>query len=90
MYFVLIGHTHSCCAFCCLSLVKKKQESGYEALLHDDGIFYVVRESILHNEGRSQESYHAIIEELILDEGEALDYTVQNECSCAFEFEGDR
>lgn len=57
-------------------------ESGYEALIHDNGIFYVVRESIQHED----ESYHAIIEELALG---ADDYEVQDQCSCEFKFEGD-
>ena len=76
-------------------------ESGYEAIFHHDGLFYVVRESILHHnhddnvlfdeDDRSPiktgktHSFHAIIEELVLGDD---DYTVQSACKCEFEFEG--
>lgn len=75
-------------------------ESGYEAIFHHNGLFYVVRESVLHHHHDDDEveeededavkagkkhSFHAIIEEIVLGED---DYTVQNECRCEFEFEG--
>ena len=78
-------------------------ESGYEAIFHHEGSFYVVRESILHHhhddddevieekededsiKAGKKHSFHAVIEELVLGDD---DYTVQNECMCAFEFEG--
>ena len=67
-------------------------ESGYEAIFHHDGSFFVVRESVLHHnhdddevDGEEEDavvddkhSYHAIIEELSLDD---TDYTVISECS---------
>mmetsp|Transcript_34497 Transcript_34497/g.75848 ORF Transcript_34497/g.75848 Transcript_34497/m.75848 type:complete len:458 (+) Transcript_34497:246-1619(+) len=75
------------------------QESGYEAIFHHEGTFYVVRESILHhnhddNEGGDEDkdaavdekhSYNAVIEELLLGD---TDYTVKSQCSSEFEFEG--
>ena len=69
------------------------EDSGYEAIFQDHGIFYVLRESVLHSKedakGSSVEAgtYHAIIEELIMGDD---DYQVQETCSCQFEFEGDR
>jgi hypothetical protein len=60
---------------------REKEDSGYEALFYDNGIFYVVRESVQHKD----ESYHAIIEELVLGED---DYEVGQVCSSEFEFEG--
>ena len=60
------------------------EDSGYEALFHDDGTFYVLRESVLHEE---EGEYHAIIEELSMTED---DYEVQMACSSEFAFEGDR
>lgn len=79
-------------------------ESGYEAIFYHEGSFYVVRESVLHHDhgsdddevgdnenedepGGSDEnhSFHAIIEELVLGDE---DYSVQSQCSSAFEFEG--
>merc|ERR1712048_1256536 len=61
---------------------REEEDSGYEALLHEDGIFYVVRESILHD----STSHHAVIEELVLG---VQDYSIGQVCSCEFEFEGD-
>ena len=61
---------------------REAEDSGYEALFHDDGTFYVVRESIQHGD----KSYHAVIEELALGDD---DYEIQDQCSCEFEFEGD-
>jgi hypothetical protein len=68
-------------------------ESGYEAIFYDDGDFYVVRESVLHQSvkrkrksGKKRDSYHAIVEQLLLDDD---DYTVVEECRSEFEFEGD-
>ena len=62
---------------------REAEDSGYEALMElDDGSFYVVRESIQHDD----KSYHALIERLVLG---AEDYTVQEACSAEFEFEGD-
>lgn len=76
-------------------------ESGYEAIFHHEGSFYVVRESVLHHDHGSDDdedgddenedepdenhSFHAIIEELVLGDD---DYTVQSKCSSEFEFEG--
>ena len=76
-------------------------ESGYEAIFHHEGTFYVVRESVLHHEHGSDDdpdsegenedvsderhSFRAIIEELVLGDD---DYTVQSQCSSEFEFEG--
>uniref|UniRef100_A0A7S2Q461 Phytase-like domain-containing protein n=1 Tax=Skeletonema marinoi TaxID=267567 RepID=A0A7S2Q461_9STRA len=68
------------------------EDSGYEAIFHHEGLFYVVRESVYHGDHEERKytpevgEYHAIIEELELSEN---DYTVVNECRCEFEFEGD-
>jgi hypothetical protein len=68
------------------------EDSGYEAIFHHEGLFYVVRESVYHGDHEEGEKtaepgdYHAIIEELQLSEN---DYTVVNECQCEFEFEGE-
>lgn len=65
------------------------EDSGYEAIFHHEGLFYVVRESVYHghhSESEKTGDYHAIIEELELS---ANDYTVVNECRCEFEFEGE-
>lgn len=64
------------------SVNREEGDSGYEALFHDGGTFYVVRESIQHDD----EDYHAIIEELVIDKDE---YTIKNQCSTEFVFEGD-
>jgi hypothetical protein len=58
------------------------EDSGYEALLHDDGTFFVIRESIEHGD----KTYHAVIEELTLGEH---DYEIGDQCPSEFEFEGD-
>jgi len=60
---------------------REEEDSGYEALIHNDGTFYVVRESVQHEDS----SYHAIIEELDLGED---DYDIKDQCSAEFEFEG--
>ena len=73
---------------------REDEDSGYEAIFHHEGVFYVVRESVYHGDhskGRDISSgkmgdYHAIIEELDLSED---DYTVVNECRSEFLFEGD-
>mmetsp|Transcript_11421 Transcript_11421/g.18961 ORF Transcript_11421/g.18961 Transcript_11421/m.18961 type:complete len:472 (+) Transcript_11421:244-1659(+) len=63
------------------------EDSGYEAIFYDDGSFYVIRESVLHQtDGTKGESYHAIVEQLLV---EGDDYTIVEECRCDFEFEGD-
>lgn len=68
------------------------EDSGYEAIFHHEGLFYVVRESVYHGDHSESDytpemgDYHAIIEELELS---ANDYTVVNQCQCEFEFEGD-
>jgi hypothetical protein len=61
---------------------REDEDSGYEALFHADGIFYVVRESIQHDD----EKFHAVIEELELGD---FDYSVKTKCSTEFSFEGD-
>lgn len=61
---------------------REEDDSGYEALFLDQGSFYVVRESVQHED----ESYHAIIEKLTLGDS---DYEVEEACSAEFEFEGD-
>ena len=61
---------------------REEEDSGYEALIHNDGTFYVVRESIQHDDS----TYHAIIEELELGDD---DYDIKAQCSAEFEFEGD-
>ena len=72
---------------------RDKEDSGYEALFHDGGTFYVVRESIDHGRkskrgGAAEQEvtgYHAVIEELSLQND---DYTVIEQCPTEFEFEG--
>ena len=61
---------------------REEEDSGYEALIHDNGTFYVVRESIQHEDS----TYHAIIEELELGDD---DYDIKAQCSAEFAFEGD-
>jgi hypothetical protein len=61
---------------------RENDDSGYEALFQEEGIFYVVRESIQHDD----EKYHAVIEELDLEES---DYSIVNQCSTEYTFEGD-
>jgi hypothetical protein len=60
---------------------REAEDSGYEALFFDAGTFYVVRESVLHED----ETYHAIIEELVLGDD---DYEIGQVCSSEFVFEG--
>lgn len=62
---------------------EKEEESGYEAIFAHGETFYVVRESIKHDNSK----YHAIIEELFVGED---DYEINAQCKCEFEFEGDR
>jgi len=62
---------------------REEYDSGYEAIFYHNATFYVMRESILHNES----AYHAIIEELELND-EGNDYIIKEQCSCEFEFEG--
>jgi hypothetical protein len=68
---------------------EEEEESNYEAIFHDNDIFYVVRESIdLVEPGRRKtQSYHAVIEELSLS---GIEYEVIAECPCEFEFQGTR
>lgn len=61
---------------------REEDESGYEALFHEDGVFYVLRESIQGED----DTYHAIIEELVLG---AEEYSIGEVCTCEYEFEGD-
>jgi hypothetical protein len=61
---------------------REEEDSGYEALIYDEGIFYVIRESVQHEDA----SYHAIVEELDVKDDA---YDIVNQCSCEFEFEGD-
>lgn len=62
---------------------REEEDSGYEALFYTDESFYVVRESILHDESQT---YHAIINKVAIDTN---DYEILESCSCEFEFEGD-
>jgi hypothetical protein len=64
------------------SVNREIDDSGYEAFFHENGIFYVVRESVQHDD----EKYYAIVEELDLTEP---DYSVVNKCSTEYNFEGD-
>lgn len=68
---------------------REEEESNYEAIFHDNGVFYVVRESIdIAEPGRRiTQSYHAVIEELSLTGNE---YEVIAECPCEYEFQGTR
>lgn len=68
-------------------------DSDYEAIFHDDGTFYVVRESI---EDEDSGTYHSIIEEIVLDpptasleEQGSESYSIQRQCSTEFEFDSD-
>jgi hypothetical protein len=77
---------------------REGEDSGFEALLHLDGTFYVIRESIAHVDfvqrklskskaaPRIVTSYHAVVLELSMGED---DYEVVDSCSSEFEFEGD-
>lgn len=62
-------------------------ESGYEAIVHDDGTFYVLRESVQQED----ETYHAVVEELSMPSSDTadVDYAVTDTCNCEYEFEGD-
>ena len=72
------------------------EDSGYEAIFHNDDTFYVIRESVPHesfhdddddtNEASAKTCYHAVVEEIVLTENN--DYTVTQQCSCQYEFEG--
>ena len=64
------------------SVNRETDDSGYEAFFHEEGIFYVVRESIQHDD----EKYHAVIEELDLNDS---DYSIVDKCSTEYTFEGD-
>ena len=75
---------------------REAEDSGYEAILHYNQTFYVVRESIEHegvlqkkDDNSISSSYHAIIEELVINSDES-DYEIKNQCRCEFEFQGDR
>lgn len=79
-------------------------ESGYEAIFYHEGLFYVVRESVLHHDHGSDDDEVGGDETKDEPEGsdenhsfraiiEELvlgedDYTVQSRCSSEFEFEG--
>jgi hypothetical protein len=56
-------------------------ESGYESIFWDKDSFYVVRESVEHDDS----DYHAVVEQITLG---LNDYTVVEKCSTEFEFEG--
>jgi hypothetical protein len=61
---------------------REVEDSGYEAIIHDEGTFYVIRESVKDED----KEYHAIVEELDMRPD---DYTIMDQCPCEFEFEGD-
>jgi len=63
------------------------EDSGYEAIFFDEGDYYVVRESVLH-EGinHTDHQYHAIIEKVSMGTD---NYDVLETCSSEFAFEGD-
>ena len=77
-------------------------ESGFEAIFHHKGLFYVIRESVLHHhhdddnieeEEEDEDSIEADDKHsfhAIIEELELGDdnYTVKAECMCEFEFEG--
>jgi hypothetical protein len=64
---------------------REMEDSGYEALFYDHGVFYVVRESVQN----SNQTYHAVIEELLLDpEVNHHTYEFGKACPTEFEFEG--
>eukprot|EP00538_Stauroneis_constricta_P011566 CAMPEP_0119546082 /NCGR_PEP_ID=MMETSP1352-20130426/644_1 /TAXON_ID=265584 /ORGANISM="Stauroneis constricta, Strain CCMP1120" /LENGTH=373 /DNA_ID=CAMNT_0007590745 /DNA_START=55 /DNA_END=1176 /DNA_ORIENTATION=+ len=66
---------------------REEDESGYEAIVHEGDLFYVIRESIHMGE---DDGYHAIIEELsIEDDGDDTGYEIKDQCPCEMEFEGD-
>ena len=63
-------------------------ESGYEAIFKSHGLFYIVRESVLHDE---TQTYHAVIEEVRLnargDTSTTEQFQLLRKCSTEFEFE---
>jgi hypothetical protein len=61
---------------------RKSDDSQYESIFYDGGIFLAVRESI-----KIGKEYHAIIEELQINP-DYTDYTVLDSCPCDFQFEG--
>lgn len=63
---------------------KNQEDSGYEALVQDNGFFYVVRESIQQDD----KTYHAEIEQLLVVDDDQQ-YTVVDRQMTEFEFEGD-
>ena len=78
-------------------------ESGYEAIFHHEGTFYVVRESVLHHEHVSDDDPDVEGEnedEAVSDENHSFraiieelvlgdtEYAVKSQCSSEFEFEG--
>lgn len=62
---------------------QEEGDSGYEAILHENGTFYVIRESVQHEDS----AYRAIVEELNVEEDQDA-YTINSQCSTEFEFEG--
>lgn len=56
-------------------------DSGFEAIFHDGDSFYVVRESVEHEDGH----YHAVILQVKVG---ATDYQVIETCSTDYRFEG--
>jgi hypothetical protein len=74
---------------------REEDDSGYEAILEFDGLFYVVRESVYHadhvenkkgkGKGSGDGDFHAVIEELRLTDD---DYAFVRECQCEFTFLG--
>mmetsp|Transcript_48488 Transcript_48488/g.113491 ORF Transcript_48488/g.113491 Transcript_48488/m.113491 type:complete len:399 (+) Transcript_48488:62-1258(+) len=67
---------------------REESDSGYEAIFHDKGVFFVLRESVKHHqEGIYQGEHHAIVEELEIDET-GLDYKIKDQCSVEYQFEG--
>mmetsp|Transcript_17408 Transcript_17408/g.40686 ORF Transcript_17408/g.40686 Transcript_17408/m.40686 type:complete len:407 (-) Transcript_17408:59-1279(-) len=75
---ILIGDPH-----------REEEDSGYEGIFYDKGIFYVVREAVKHHtHGAFRGEYHAIVEELEID-STGLDYTIKDQCPSEYEFGGD-
>mmetsp|Transcript_20277 Transcript_20277/g.23498 ORF Transcript_20277/g.23498 Transcript_20277/m.23498 type:complete len:417 (+) Transcript_20277:2-1252(+) len=69
---------------------RESDDSGYEAIIHHNQTFYVVRESVKYQDSRHSNStcYHAVIEELTIFDDES-DYNIEKQCRCEFRFEGD-
>jgi hypothetical protein len=75
---------------------REKETSGYEAIVHSDGLFYVIRESIefKSNEikaksgkkNKATPTFHAVVEELQINATD--NYDILNSCPCEFTFEG--